>query len=78
MAKLSKSQKQQLKAADDGLSRFRIVRTRRDSHGYPDLLIEAEDNSEVKFRGWWYEGESASDIRWHTENRDGWGERGDK
>lgn len=72
MNKISKSQRQQLKAA--GVYASRIVQTRRDSYGSPDYLIEAVDQSGHPLRGWWKEGESASDIRWEVERIDGWPE----
>jgi len=59
---------------DSGLIYAKVIRVKRDSHGYPDRLIEAQDNSGFKFRGWWREGEGAVDIRWQTENADGWPE----
>ena len=70
---LTKDQHGQIKRSC-GLTRAIILRVERDSHGYPNYLIEAQDNSQFKFRGWWKEGESAGDIRWETENVDGWPE----
>lgn len=74
MVELSKGQVEQLQDTEAGLFEFRLVREKRDSHGYPDFLIEADDHSGELLRGWWYEGESAADIDWHYQNIDGWGE----
>jgi len=71
--KLTKMDRRFIKS-DAGLIYAKIIRIKRDSHGYPDRLIEAQDNSGFKFRGWWREGEGAVDIRWETENADGWPE----
>lgn len=56
----------------EGMSHVQILKVRRDSHGYPDYLLSAQDHSGFEFRGWLREGESVQDIRWDTENRDGW------
>jgi len=72
MADLSRADRTAIKEA--GLVRAKVIRVRRDEHGYPDRLIEARDSSGFPFRGWWYEGEGAADIRWETENTDGWPE----
>ena len=55
-----------------GLVDIKVIRIRRDSHGYPDLLLEAVDDSGFPFRGWLKEGEGVIDIRWHNENDPGW------
>jgi len=57
---------------DSGLIYAKVLQVRRDSHGYPDLLLEAQDSDGFKFRGWWREGEGTIDIKWQTENVDGW------
>ena len=69
---LTKNMKAQLRK--DGIYQPRILRTTRDSHGYPNSLIEGKDHSGCLLRGWWKEGESAGDIHWETENVDGWPE----
>ena len=69
---LTKNMKAQLRK--DGIYKPRILRTTRDPHGYPNYLIEGKDHSGWLYRGWWNEGESASDIRWVTENVDDWAE----
>ena len=68
--KLTRADRKQIK--QEGLTHAKVIRIRRDSHGYPNLLIEARDNSGFKFRGWWRDGESIRDIRWETENANGW------
>ncbi|RPJ40119.1 MAG: hypothetical protein EHM35_00505 [Planctomycetaceae bacterium] len=70
---LSKMDRKMIKK-ESGLKYAKVIRIRRDSHGYPDRLIEAKEDSGVEFRGWFNEGESAADIRWNTENVDGWPE----
>ena len=67
---LTKIMKAQLRK--DGIYQPRILQTARDPHGYPNYLIEGKDHSGQLCRGWWKEGESANDIRWETENVDGW------
>jgi len=57
-----------------GLINIKVMRVRRDPHGYPDLLLEGMDDSGFPFRGWLKEGEGVIDIRWHNENDPGWPE----
>jgi len=57
-----------------GLTDVQIIRVQRDRHGYPNLLLEGKDNSDVPWRGWRREGESTYDIDWDCENVDGWPE----
>jgi hypothetical protein len=71
--RLTRSQQAQIRK-DAGLYKAKIIRATRDDHGYPNYLIEAEDHSGFKFRGWWNEGESAADIRWLEEHVNGWPE----
>ncbi len=69
--KLTKKEKKAIKK-ECGIAKAKVIRTRRDSHGYPDRLLEGKDHSGVLFRGWLREGEGIRDIRWDTENVDGW------
>jgi len=68
---LTKRERKAIKK-DCGIAKVEIIRVRRDSHGYPDRLLQGEDHSGVPFRGWWQEGEGIRDIKWDTENVDGW------
>lgn len=68
---LNRSDRKSIKE-ESGLTHTKVIQVHRDSHGYPDRLIEARDNSGERWRGWWREGESAADIRWNAENVDGW------
>ena len=63
---LSKSDSRSLKQ-QAGVKYAKVLRSRG-----TDRLIEAQDDSGFKFRGWWYDGESAGDIRWQIENVSGW------
>lgn len=58
---------------EHGIGNVRTIKINRDQHGYPDELLEGEDDSGVTWRGWLCEGEGILDMYWDTRNRDGWG-----
>jgi hypothetical protein len=66
MQVLTKDDRKALKE-QAGVKYAKVLRSRG-----TDRLIEAQDDDGFKFRRWWYDGESAADIRWETESKDGW------
>lgn len=55
-----------------GIRSVQMLRERRDAHGYPDYLLEGQDQCGTTSRGWWNSGESIADIRWEEEQLSGW------
>ncbi len=60
---LSDADRQAL-AADD-MTDVHVVRVNHDLQGYPDRLLCGRSLDEITdYLGWWYHGESVTDIKW--------------